>query len=72
MADSSERGAMAGFGGGHEGSAETVIITESKPKLSAGFSAARRHISDEETLTLTSVGVDIGSSTVRAGAIIPH
>lgn len=63
MADSSERGAMAGFGGGHEGPAETVTITESKPKLSTGFSAARRHISDEETLTLTSVGVDIGSST---------
>ena len=63
MTDSSERNVVAGFGGGHEGSADTVTITESKPKLSTGFTAARRHISDEETLTLTSVGVDIGSST---------
>ncbi len=63
MTDSGERRVLDGFGGGHEGTADTVTITESKPKVSSGFTAARRHISDEETLTLTSVGVDIGSST---------
>ena len=63
MADSGERKVLTGFGGGHDGSAEAATITESKPKPSTGFTAARRHISDEETLTLTSVGVDIGSST---------
>lgn len=63
MADSSERSVLSGFGGGHEGTADTVTIPESKSKPATGFTAARRHISDEETLTLTSVGVDIGSST---------
>ncbi len=63
MAESSERSVLSGFGGGHEGTADTVTTSESKPKPATGFTAARRHISDEETLTLTSVGVDIGSST---------
>lgn len=63
MADSGERAVLAGFGGGHEGTEETAVVVEKKPEASAGFTAARRHISDEETLTLTSVGVDIGSST---------
>jgi ethanolamine utilization protein EutA len=63
MTESDERTVLAGFGGGHEGTAETVTTEEKKPESSAGFTAARRHISDEETLTLTSVGVDIGSST---------
>ena len=51
---SEKRSILEGFGGGIGGGDESV---------SAGFTAARRHISDEETLTLTSVGVDIGSST---------
>lgn len=63
MTDSSERTVLTGFGGGHEGTADTAVVAEKKPEASAGFTAARRHISDEETLTLTSVGVDIGSST---------
>ena len=63
MAESNERSVLAGFGGGHEGTADTAVVVSDKPEASAGFTAARRHISDEETLTLTSVGVDIGSST---------
>jgi ethanolamine utilization protein EutA len=63
MTDSDERTVLAGFGGGHDGTAETAVVPEKAPEQSAGFTAARRHISDEETLTLTSVGVDIGSST---------
>ena len=63
MADSNKRSVLAGFGGGHEGAADTVSVPEKKQETSTGFTAARRHISDEETLTLTSVGVDIGSST---------
>lgn len=63
MTESNQRTVLAGFGGGHEGTADSVTVQEKPQEQSAGFTAARRHISDEETLTLTSVGVDIGSST---------
>ena len=63
MAENSGRSVLAGFGGGHDGTADTAVVAEKKPEQSAGFTAARRHITDEENLTLTSVGVDIGSST---------
>ena len=54
MSSTETRSVLAGFGGGMTGDETTV---------SGGFTAARRHISEEKTLTLTSVGVDIGSST---------
>jgi len=39
------------------------MTQSSEPARSAGFSGAGRHITEEDKITLTSVGVDIGSST---------